>query len=513
MSEKVYIFDTTLRDGEQSPGCSMNTAEKLRMAQQLSRLNVDLIEAGFPISSEGDFEAVRKIAEVVQGPRLMGLARAEFPDIDRAAEALKPAGRWGIHTFIATSDIHLKHKLGKTREEVLDAVSRAVERARKHAEWVEFSAEDATRSDPDYLVQVYKRAIEAGATVLNVPDTVGYTVPQEFYSLIRKVREEAVGNRDDIIISVHCHNDLGLGVANSLSAVLAGARQIECTVNGIGERAGNASMEEVVMALRTRPDFFAFHTDVVTEQIWPSSRLLSSITGISVQPNKAIVGANAFAHEAGIHQHGVLKHKLTYEIMTPESVGIPQNQLVLGKHSGRAAFRDRLQALGFDLTPEQVEEAFVKFKRLADLKKNVYDEDIERIVTEHLIDQPERFELMHVNVTSGTDIRPTATVTLRIDGVDHTDSAFGDGPVDAALNAIRKITGFNGVVTAYVVEAISGGTDAQGTVNTTVEEDGRMVRGRATHPDIVVASAQSYLDAVNRMEYRRQIKIRAQGGV
>ncbi|MCB0220002.1 MAG: 2-isopropylmalate synthase [Chrysiogenetes bacterium] len=512
MSEKVYIFDTTLRDGEQSPGCSMNVEEKVRMAEQLARLGADLIECGFPIASEGDYEAVRAIAQRVEGPRLMGLSRAQFPDIDRAAEALRPSGRWGIHTFIATSDIHLQHKLKMSREQVLDDASRAVERARSHTEWVEFSAEDATRSDPDYLVEVFKRAVEAGAHVLNVPDTVGYTTPWEFGELIARVKDEVVGDKD-VIISVHCHNDLGLGVANSLAAVRAGARQVECTVNGIGERAGNASMEEIVMSLATRAEYFGYHTDVKTDQIYPSSRLLSSITGINVQPNKAIVGANAFAHEAGIHQHGVLANKLTYEIMTPESVGIPTNQLVLGKHSGRHAFKDRLKELGFELSAEQTEEAFHKFKRLADLKKEVYDEDLERIVADELIQIESRYKLIHVNCSSGTDIRPSATVTLAIDGEEKTGSAFGDGPVDAALAAIKELTGFGGRVTSYVVKAISGGTDAQGDVTVGVEEDGRLVRGRGTHPDIMVASALSFLDAVNRMDYRRQVKIRAQGGI
>ncbi len=508
-SEKVYIFDTTLRDGEQSPGCSMNTQEKVRMAEQLARLGVDLIEAGFPISSEGDFEAVRAIAERVKGPRIMGLSRAEFADIDRAAEALRPAGSWGIHTFIATSDIHLKYKLKKTREQVLDDAARAVERARKHTDWVEFSAEDATRSDPDYLCEVLKRAVGAGAHVLNIPDTVGYTTPWEFETLIARIKKEVVGTKD-VMISVHCHNDLGLAVANSLSAVRAGARQVECTVNGIGERAGNASLEEIVMTLRTRGQTLPFHTDVVSEQIHPSSRLLTSITGISVQPNKAIVGANAFAHEAGIHQDGVLKQRLTYEIMTPESVGIPTNQLVLGKHSGRHAFRERLKDLGFELAPKELDDAFLRFKRLADLKKEVYDEDLERIVTEELVQVKSRFGLVHANVSSGTDIRPSATVTLKIDGQPQTASAFGDGPVDAALNAIKQLTGFTGRVTAYVVKAISGGTDAQGDVNVTIEEDGRISRGHGVDPDIIVASARSYLDALNRLDYRRQVRVHAQ---
>ncbi|MEW6777037.1 MAG: 2-isopropylmalate synthase, partial [Bdellovibrionota bacterium] len=480
-----------------------------RMAQQLARLNVDLIEAGFPISSEGDFEAVREIAKGVKGPRLMGLSRAEYADIDRAAEALRPAEKWGIHTFIATSDIHLKYKLKKTREQVLDDASRAVERARKHTDWVEFSAEDATRSDPDYLCEVYKRAVAGGAKVLNVPDTVGYTTPWEFHEIISRIKQEVVGSKD-VIISVHCHNDLGLAVANSIAAVRAGARQVECTVNGIGERAGNASLEEIVMSLKVRGSALPFHTDIVSEQIYPSSRLLSSITGINVQPNKAIVGANAFAHEAGIHQDGVLKQKLTYEIMTPESVGIPTNQLVLGKHSGRHAFKDRLKTLGFELSQEQLEEAFVRFKRLADIKKEVYDEDLERLVAEELVQAKNRFEIVHANVSSGTDIRPSATVCLKVDGVEKTGSAFGDGPVDAVLNAIRELTGFEGKVTSYVVKAISGGTDAQGDVAITVENDGRISRGHGTHPDIIVASAKSYLDALNRMDYRRQVRVHAQ---
>lgn len=506
MSDKIFIFDTTLRDGEQSPGCSMNQAEKVRLAEQLARLNVDLIEAGFPIASQGDFEAVKAIADTVKGPRILGLSRAAPSDIDRAADALRGAEKWGIHTFIATSDIHLEYKLQMSREEVLDAAARAVEQARKHAEWVEFSAEDATRSDPEFLCQVFRRAVDAGARVLNVPDTVGYTTPQEFHDLIKRIKADVIKDNDEVMISVHCHNDLGLAVANSLAAIQAGARQVECTVNGIGERAGNASLEEFVMGLRTRGDAFGLHTDIKTEQIYPSSRLLSSITGINVQPNKAIVGANAFAHEAGIHQHGVLKNSATYEIMTPASVGIAKNRLVLGKHSGRAAFKDRLADLGFVLDPDELNEAFVKFKELADLKKDVYDEDLERIVTSELLTGPATYEIVHMNVSAGTDIKPTATVTMNVEGKELIDSSFGDGPVDAALNAIKKMAGFEGVVTSYIVSAITGGLDAQGDVAITVDDDGATVRGHGTSTDIVLASARAYVDALNRVENRRRRK-------
>lgn len=507
---RVYIFDTTLRDGEQSPGCSMNTQEKLLMAQQLARLNVDIIEAGFAIASQGDFEAVREVARTVKGPRIMSLARTDFADIDRAAEAVKHSDRCGIHTFIATSDIHLKYKLRKTREEVITAAARAVERARSHVEWVEFSAEDSTRSDPEFMCKVLQAAVEAGATVLNIPDTVGYTMPHEYFDLITTIRKEVRGV-DNCIISVHCHNDLGLAVANSLAAVRAGARQVECTVNGIGERAGNAAMEEVVMGLRVRHDIMPYETGIVTEQIYPSSRLLSTLTGTYVQPNKAVVGANAFAHEAGIHQDGVLKQKITYEIMTPESVGIPTNKLVLGKHSGRHAFRDRLEHLGFHLSDEEVQKAFTRFKNLADLKKVVYDEDIEAIVTGELIGADDRIRLKALNVSSGTELRPNATVTVEIEGQAQTAAAFGDGPVDAALNAIRQITGTTATVKSYVVQAITGGTDAQGDVSVTLEGDGKVVRGSGTDPDIVVASAKAYIQALNHLAVRSQRRIHAQG--
>lgn len=500
MSNYIKIFDTTLRDGEQSPGCSMNMEEKLRMAHQLARLNVDIIEAGFPVASVGDFEAVRKIASEVHGPQIAGLARANKMDIDRCWEAIQVAKKPRIHTFIATSDIHMKHKLKKSREEVLNDAVNAVAHAAKYTKEVEFSAEDATRSDWPFLVDIFTRVIEAGATTINVPDTVGYSIPSEFGKLIAHLKSN-VKNIDRATISVHCHNDLGLAVANSLAAVENGARQVECTVNGIGERAGNASMEEIVMSLHVRKDKMPFSTGVKTEQIYPSSKLLTFITGIPVQPNKAIVGENAFAHEAGIHQDGMLKYQQTYEIMTPESVGIPKNKLVLGKHSGRHAFRDRLKALGFDIEETAVNTAFTAFKDLADRKKNVYDEDIMALVEGQLGQITEKYTLDSLYVESGTKTGATATVSVKTNGKPKEVVEKGGGPVDAAFKAIRKITGFKGNLDRYGVSAITGGTDAQGEVVVTVSADGKTVRGSGAHTDIVIASAMAFLSALNRLEY------------
>lgn len=500
MPEKIAIFCTTLRDGEQSPGASMNIEEKLIVAQQLERLNVDVIEAGFPISSEGDFEAVKRIAQTVRKPQIAALCRANFKDIDRAWEALKYARNPRIHTFIATSDIHMKYKLRKTREQVLEEAVKAVRYAKRYCDNIEFSAEDATRSDRDFLCQVFEAVINEGATVINVPDTVGYAIPLEYGELIRYIMEH-VPNINKVTVSTHCHDDLGLAVANSLMAILNGARQIECTINGIGERAGNTSLEEVVMAIKTRKDFLNFETQIVTEQIYPTSRLVSQITGIQVPPNKAIVGGNAFAHEAGIHQDGVLKEKLTYEIMRPEEVGIPKSTLVMGKHSGRHAFRQKLKELGFDLNDEELDKAFERFKSIADKKKVVYDEDLVAIVTQETFKWPERYKLLYLNVVSGTQAVPTATVKMEIDGKIVQDAGFGVGPVDATYQTIAKITNTASKLINYQVKAITGGTDAQGEVMVKLEEGGFTVVGHGAHVDIIVASAEAYINALNKLEY------------
>lgn len=498
--EKIKIFDTTLRDGEQSPGCSMNMEEKLRMGHQLAKLNVDIIEAGFPVASEGDFAAVRRLAGEVKGPIIAGLARAGKRDIERCWEAVRASQRPRLHTFIATSDIHLKYKLKKTREQVLVAAVSAVKFASSLTPDVEFSAEDATRSDWDYLVKVFTSVIAAGAKTINVPDTVGYTVPSEFGRLIAYLKQH-VPNIQEAVISVHCHNDLGLAVANSLSAIENGARQVECTVNGIGERAGNASMEEVVMSLNVRGDRMPYTTQVNTTQIYPASKLLTTITGMSVQPNKAIVGENAFAHEAGIHQDGMLKYQQTYEIMTPESVGIPKNKLVLGKHSGRHAFRSRLKDLGFVLGQTRLDSAFVAFKDLADRKKNVYDEDILALVEGQLGKLKEKFQLDFLDFASGTNKTPEATVELKVGRKKVRATKKGDGPVDAVFKAIRELTGFKGTLERYAVNAITGGTDAQGEVVVTIVADGKKVRGSGAHTDIVMASAKAFLAALNRLAH------------
>jgi 2-isopropylmalate synthase len=504
VSETICIFDTTLRDGEQSPGCSMNLQEKLALARQLEKLGVDVIEAGFPIASEGDFESVRTIAQEVRGLSVCGLARTGREDVERAGRALEGAARPRIHTFIATSDIHLEHKLRMSRQQVLDEVARAVTQARGFTDDVEFSAEDATRSDWDYLVQVFAAAVEAGASTCNVPDTVGYTTPDEYAALIHHLRENVAGS-DRVVFSVHCHNDLGLAVANSLAAVRAGARQIECTVNGIGERAGNTSLEEVVMAMRTRPDVFeGLETGIVTTEIYPSSRLLSSTIGVSVQPNKAIVGANAFAHEAGIHQDGVLKAAITYEIMTPESIGRSSNELVLGKHSGRHAFRERLLELGYDLGDEEFQRAFRRFKDLADAKKTIFNEDIEAIVADSVQTTEERFSLSQLTILSGTFAVPSATIELMVDGEPRKSTAQGVGPVDAIFKAIASLTETKSELIRYEVHAVTAGLDALGEVSVTVSEDGRRVIGHGAHEDVLVASGKAYVHALNKLEWHKQ---------
>ncbi|MBI3993009.1 MAG: 2-isopropylmalate synthase [Candidatus Lambdaproteobacteria bacterium] len=502
-AHKVRIFDTTLRDGEQAPGYSMNAEEKLLLAQQLAKLGVDTIEAGFAASSPGDFESVRDIGHTLKGPRVVSLCRTRFEDIDAASEALKGSFNWGLHTVIATSPLHMKHKLMMTPEEVLESSIRAVERMRSYTDSVEFSCEDATRSEPEFLVKLLTQVVAAGASILNIPDTVGYTTPTEMFRLIDRLKNE-IKDADKVVFSVHCHNDLGMAVANSLAAVQAGARQVECTVNGIGERAGNASMEEIVMALKTRQQFFNLETGIVTEQIFPTSRLLTQLTGQPVQPNKAIVGANAFAHEAGIHQDGVLKNPLTYEIMTPESVGIKSNNIVLGKHSGRTALADRLKNLGYEFSRNELGRIFAEFKRLADAKKVVYDEDLEAIVTQGAVDGGGRFQLRSLNVQSGTHIMPTATVEMEVDGKVVREAHFGDGPVDAALNTIKAITRSTCHLTQYKVNAITGGTDAQGEVTVSIEDNGRTATGRGTDLDIIVASAKAYVNALNRLALRSQ---------
>jgi 2-isopropylmalate synthase len=512
MDERVFIFDTTLRDGEQSPGNTMNAQEKLRVAKQLEALGVDIIEAGFPIASEGDFESVRQIAEVVKNSEVAGLARANFEDIDRAWEAVKCAAKPRIHTFISTSDIHLEHQLRKSRDEVLKIAEESVRRARSYTSNVEFSAMDATRSDWDYLCRVFAVAVEAGASTINVPDTVGYTVPDEFGRLIGYVMEH-VPNISRAVVSVHCHNDLGLAVANSIAAVKNGARQVECTINGIGERSGNAALEEIVMILRTRKDMFSVDTRIVSERIYPTSRLITSVTGAPVQPNKAIVGTNAFAHESGIHQDGLLKDKLTYEIMTPESVGIPKSSLILGKHSGRHAFRDRIQHLGYSLNDKELNLAFKRFKTLADMKKDVYDEDIEMIIMDEIVRVPEKYRLSYLSVVCGNMAIPTATVKIEIEKDVYQEACFGDGPVDATLKAIQKIIKTNSTFVKFYVNAITGGTDAQGEVFVKLEEDGSTVIGKGVDTDIIVASGKAYINALNKLEFVKRRRAKEEGSL
>ncbi|GAB4299113.1 MAG: 2-isopropylmalate synthase [Desulfuromonadia bacterium] len=495
----IRIFDTTLRDGEQSPGNSMNIDEKLRVAKQLQKLNVDVIEAGFPIASEGDFEAVKRIAQTIKGPEIAGLCRSSDKDIDRAWEALKYAGEKGrIHTFIATSDIHMKYKLKMEPSKVLEAAVKAVKRAKGYTPNVEFSCEDAVRTRLPFLAEVVEAVIDAGATTVNIPDTVGYTIPTEYFDIIRYLKE-SVPNIDRAVISVHCHNDLGLAVANSVAAVQAGAGQVECTINGIGERAGNCSLEEFVMILNTRKDILPFSCNVVTQQLTPASRLLSTITGIGVQPNKAVVGANAFAHESGIHQHGVLMEKSTYEIMTPESVGLKTNLLVLGKHSGRHAFKKRLVELGYELSEDDLNKAFEKFKALADLKKEVFDEDLDAIVADEVMRPAEKYRLDHITVTCGSFAVATATVQLEVEGKPVRTAELGDGPVDATLKAIKKLTKSRAKLVQYNVGSITGGTDAQGEVTVRVTEGDQTVVGRGSSTDIIEASAKAYVDALNRL--------------
>jgi 2-isopropylmalate synthase len=496
---KIRIFDTTLRDGEQSPGATMTAEEKLQLARQLARLGVDIIEAGFAIASQGDFDAIRNIADQVEGPVICSLARAKEPDIKRAWEAIKDAPRKRIHAFHSSSDIHLKHQYRISREEALKRSVEMVKLARSLSEDVEFSPMDATRTEPAYLAEMVEAIINAGASTVNIPDTVGYTTPEEFGKFIRDLRD-GVKNIDQAVISVHCHNDLGLAVANSLAAVLNGAGQVECTINGIGERAGNCSMEEVVMSLRTRRDFYGADTDINTREITRTSRLVTKITGMEVQPNKAIVGANAFAHEAGIHQDGLLKEKSTYEIISPESVGLTHGaKLVLGKHSGRHAFRARLSELGYELTEDEMETAFKRFKDLADQKKEVFDEDIEAIISTELTSAPDYYRLVGIGITSGTDTEPSARVRMRIEGKEAETTEHGDGPVDATYQAIAALTGTKSRLLKFDVKSITGGTDALGEVTVTLEEDGKTVRGHGAHTDILVAGAEAYINGLNKL--------------
>ena len=503
MREIVKIFDTTLRDGEQSPGATMNVAEKVRIAQQLEKLGVDIIEAGFPISSQGDFDAVKAISRAITRSQVAALARANPQDIDRAWEAVKGAKFPLLHTFISTSDIHLKHQLKMTKEEVIRMAAQSVARAKRFTPNVEFSAMDATRSDVKFLAAVIEAAIRSGAITINIPDTVGYAIPSEFGQLIRTLRQTVKGI-EKVTLSVHCHNDLGLAVANSLVAIQNGVRQVECTINGIGERAGNASLEEVVMAIRTRKDLFPFYTQIISKHIFATSRLVSKITGMVVQPNKAVVGSNAFAHESGIHQDGVLKKKQTYEIMTPESVGILKSSLVLGKLSGRHAFKDRLKDLGFRLSEKDFQLAFTRFKELADKKREIYDEDLESIVVEEILRMPHRFKLVYLNVIAGNITVPTATVKMEVDGKLIQEAGFGDGPVDATFKTIKKITRTRSKLLQFSINAITGGTEAQGEVTVRLEEKGQTVMGQGADTDVIVASAKAYINALNKIEFKKQ---------
>ncbi len=499
---RIYVFDTTLRDGEQSPGVTLNTQEKVEIARQLQRLGVDIIEAGFPIASKGDFEAVKTIAENVKGVSICGLSRAAFADIDRAWEAVKYSDQPRIHTFIATSDIHLQHKLRMTRPQVLEAAVAAVTHAKKYTSDVEFSAEDAFRSELDYLCQVLEAAINAGATTVNIPDTVGYATPEEFGAFIKAIGEK-VPNISKARISVHCHNDLGLAVANSLEAVANGATQVECTINGIGERAGNASLEEMVMALYTRKALFDKITGINTKEIYRTSRMVANLTGMKVQANKAVVGKNAFAHESGIHQDGVLKERSTYEIMNPELIGLNINNIVLGKHSGRHAIKDRLEELGYLLDETELNKAFEKFKSLADKKKEVTDEDLIALVEEEIRAVPATYSLEYLHISSGTRVIPTATLSLKKEDELLEDAACGDGPVDAIYKAVEKITGLYSTLLLYNLSAITGGKDALGEVTVKIQPHGSSTAylGRGLSTDILEASAKAYINAVNKVVY------------
>jgi 2-isopropylmalate synthase len=508
--DRLIIFDTTLRDGEQSPGASMNLAEKLEVARALRDLGVDVIEAGFPIASPGDFEAVEAVARSVHGPIICGLARCNADDIDRAWEALRDAPRGRVHVFLATSAIHREFKLRMAKEEIVRRAVEGVKRARGYLEDVEFSPEDAARTELDFLAEVVERAIEAGATTINIPDTVGYAVPSQYAAAMRHLKQHVRGI-DKIVLSVHCHNDLGLAVANSLAALHEGARQVECTINGIGERAGNCALEEIVMAVRTRADYFGLHSSVNTRLLYPLSRKVSHVTGLQVQRNKAIVGQNAFAHEAGIHQDGMLKHAATYEIMRPEDVGIPRTELVLGKHSGRHALKQRIADLGYHLDDQQLNQVFEQFKVLADRKKNIYDADIEALAETQISTAPTSWvlEAFTCNAGSGT-IHSAAVCLWHQDGTIHRDASIGDGPVDALFKAIERITGIEPTLRDYRVQSVTVGEDAQGEAHIEAEYLGRVVTGRAVSTDIIEASALAFLQVINRLSTRQQVRLNPQ---
>jgi 2-isopropylmalate synthase len=499
---RLQIFDTTLRDGEQSPGASMTLEEKLKVAEMLESLGVDIIEAGFAIASNGDFEAVREISKLVKNATVCSLARSGGPDIERAAEALRGARRPRIHTFISTSPVHMKHKLQMSPERVLECVVSSVTHARRFTDDVEWSAEDATRTEHEFLCRCVEAALKAGATTINIPDTVGYTIPNEYAALITMLLERVPG-LDRAIISTHCHNDLGLAVANSLAGVAAGARQVECTINGIGERAGNAALEEIVMALKVRQDTMPFDTGIVTKELAGASRLVSQVTGFPVQYNKAIVGKNAFAHESGIHQDGLLKHTQTYEIMTPASVGISESALVMGKHSGRHAFRAKLVGLGYELGANALEDAFRRFKDLADKKKHVFDEDLVALVDDTVAHEGESIQLRRLRVIADTDGPQEADLTIAVDGTERRVTASGDGPVDAIFGAIQQAVPHEAVLQVYDVRAVTQGADAQAEVSVRLEEAGKIVVGRGTDTDTLVASAKAYISALNKLRVKR----------
>ena len=501
----IKIFDTTLRDGEQSPGCSMNLQEKIEVAKQLEKLGVDVIEAGFAIASPGDFVSVKTIAETVKNATVASLSRALKKDIDRAYEAVKSAVSPRIHTFLATSPIHMEYKLKMKPEDVMKQAEEMVRYAKSLCSDVEFSAEDASRSEPEFLYRVFEAVIKAGATCINVPDTVGYAMPEEFFELVRGIKENVRGI-EKVDLSVHCHNDLGLGVANTLAAVRAGATQAEGTINGIGERAGNAALEEIVMGLSTRQDLYGYTTNINTKQIYNASRLISAITGVSVQPNKAIVGANAFAHEAGIHQHGVLANKATYEIMTPESIGLPENVIVLGKHSGKHAFAERLKTLGYAIDDTHIEAAFEKFKELADRKKDVSDLDLRALVEVDTFDIPNEYEFDTFVINSGNRMTATAVVKLQHEGNTMEEAATGAGPVDAAFNAVERCIGDSFTLEDYIVRSVTGGKDAQGEVIVKLDKNGKKARGRGLSTDVVEASVKAYVDAINKYYYEMKVE-------
>lgn len=505
MAKMIKIFDTTLRDGEQSPGCSMNLKEKIEMAKQLERMKVDVVEAGFAMSSPGDFISVKTIAETLKDCSVASLARTAQADIDRAWEALSKAVSPRIHTFIATSPIHMEYKLQMTPDQVLERSIAMVKYAKKYCSDIEFSAEDATRSDLEFLAKVIEGVIKAGATVVNLPDTVGYTTPEEHYDFFMKLREYAP-SMDKITISAHCHDDLGLGVANSLAAIKAGVTQVECTINGIGERAGNAAMEEIVMALETRKDIVQAQTRILTTEIMRSSSLLSRITGVKVQPNKAIVGENAFAHESGIHQHGVMKNKETYEIMTPESVGIVENNnMVLGKHSGKHAFRSKVKELGYDMPEGEADRIFAKFKELADKKKQVFDRDIEALIAKEAVQVPKAYHLNHYVINSGNSITSTAVLNVTREGKGIEKVSRGDGPIDASFKAIEKIVGMNLKLEDYQLQSVTEGEDALGDALVKIsDEAGFVYSGRGLSTDVIEASIHAYINAVNKMIYEKE---------